>query len=63
MLHGNFKSKNHTYTVRIDCGLDYQIGSSERKIHFPDNPVTITQDVDDTFAQIIKTSATVSLIS
>ena len=63
MLHGNFKSKNHTYTVRIDCGLDYQIGSSERKIHFTDNPVTITQDVDDTFAQIIKTSATVSLIS
>ena len=63
MLHGNFRSKNHNYTVRIDCGLDYEIGSSQRKIHFTDNPVKITQDVDDTFTQIIKTSATVSLIS
>ena len=63
MLQGNFKSKNHTYKVRIDCGLDYEIGSNERSIYFTDNPVTITQDVDDTFTQIIKTSATVSLIS
>ena len=61
MLYGKFKSKNHTYTVRIDCGLDYQIGTGN--IYFTDNPVTITQDVDDTFIQIIKTSATVSLYS
>jgi hypothetical protein len=32
-------------------------------IYFSDEPITITQDVDDTFAQIIKTSATISLIA
>ena len=49
MLQGNFKSnKDITYSVQIDCGMDYEIGDGN--IYFSDEPVTITQDVDDTFA-------------
>ena len=64
MLQGTFKSnKDITYNVQIDCGMDYVIGSDDGKIYFSDEPITITQDIEDTFAQIIKSSATISLVT
>lgn len=64
MLQGTFKSnKDITYNIQIDCGMDYVIGSDDGKIYFSDEPITITQDVEDTFAQIIKSSATISLVT
>jgi hypothetical protein len=51
MLQGTFKSnKDITYNVQIDCGMDYVIGSDDGKIYFSDEPITITQDIEDTFA-------------
>ena len=62
MIYGSFKSINETtYTVQIECGLDYEINSSNR-IRFVDDPIEIEQDVDDTFQHIIKTSANITLL-
>jgi hypothetical protein len=41
MIYGSFKSINETtYTIQIDCGLDYEINSSN-KIRFADDPIEI----------------------
>ena len=63
MIYGSFRSnKEVKYTVYIDCSLDYEIGS-DKMINFTDEPVTIEQDVDDTFEHIIKTTCTINLLT
>lgn len=63
MIYGSFRSINDIkYTVYIDCSLDYEIGSSNM-INFVMDPITIKQDVDDTFEHIIKTQCTITLIT
>lgn len=62
MITGEFKSiKNHTYSVEIQCSYNYEIGSSD-VINFTSDPITITQDVEQTIDPIIKTQATINLI-
>jgi hypothetical protein len=41
--------------------MEYEIGSTDR-IRFTDNPITIKQDIDDTFTHIIKTSCDINLL-
>ena len=55
MITGQFKStKGNIYKVNIDCDTTGELILS-------DDPITITQDIDDTFTHIIKTTASISL--
>lgn len=66
-IYGTFKDQNNaTITVIIQnnnlTGNDINIDTSS-DIRFSDDPVVITTDCDDSFVHIIKTSATISLVS
>lgn len=62
MIYGTFKSiSGIDYIVQIKCGMEYEIGSTDR-IRFTDNPITIKQEIDDTFTHIIKTSCDINLL-
>lgn len=61
MITGEFKSINDiTYRVEILCAYSYVIGSTDA-INFASDPITITQDVEETISPIIKTQATITL--
>lgn len=61
MITGEFKSINDiTYRVEILCAHSYVIGSTDA-INFASDPITITQDVEETISPIIKTQATITL--
>lgn len=63
MIYGQFTStQGIKYKVEIVAPIDIEIGGDEKKIYFSEDPITIEQDIDDTFQHIIKTSATISLL-
>ena len=62
MITGQFKSiRENTYSVEIESAYNYEIGSSD-VINFTSDPISITQDVEQTIEPIIKTQATINLI-
>ena len=63
MIVGYFNDKDNLNTYKVNIHVDYnhEIGSSD-EICFGDEPITIKQDISDTFDTIIKTSATINLV-
>lgn len=63
MISGSFTSISGVeYYVTITCKATYNIGVSS-ELAFGEDPIIIKQDVDESFEHIIKSSATINLVT
>lgn len=67
-IEGHIATRNNTHTIKVciynkNCNKPSIHIDASRSVKFADNPVTITQQQDDTFEHILKTQCKIRLVS
>ena len=67
-IEGRIATRNNTHTIKVciynkNCNKPSIHIDASRSVKFADNPVTITQQQDDTFEHILKTQCKIRLVS
>ena len=67
-IEGHIATRNNTHTIKVciynkNCNKPSIHIDASRSVKFADNPVTITQQQDDTFEHILKTQCKIRLVT